>query len=76
MQRIVYATFEALVNGNDDRKAVVWKEGDVYNVSYYTNGQFVYSVPQSFECEFEAKQNAIGYIAGMMFDVTINPESL
>lgn len=71
MQRIVYATFEGLVNGSDDRKAVVWKGDDVYNVSYYVNDAFVYSVPQYFECPLEAKRDALSFVAGMMFDVEI-----
>jgi hypothetical protein len=72
MERTTYASFEGTTLGQDDRSAIVYLCDDVYNVSFYVNNRFVYSVPQCFECPTEAKREAISFVAGMMFDVTVS----
>lgn len=44
------AKFESSVIGRDDKKAVVYRSAvDSFEVSFYVNDAFVYSVPQSFD---------------------------
>jgi len=72
MERSIFATFESLVTSGSDKKAIVYVENGVYNVSFYMNDAFVYSVPQSFDSPIMAAQAALGFIAGMNFNVELS----
>lgn len=59
----IAAKFESSVIGRDDRKAIVYQcAPDSFNVSYYVNDSYVYSVPQSFETLAEACDDAQSYV--------------